>query len=99
MRVFKSRDPGPVSALHAELLEQLTAKTVVADAALAGLAQARGQAMREGLIGYGLDGGRVAIAQAVSRAARDKGVASTLTLGAGAPPSATAPVAAPVAAP
>ena len=81
-RMFKTRDSGPVSALHTELLEQLTAKTVIDDAALASLAQARGQAMREGLISYGLDGGRVTVAAPIQQAAKDKQVGSKLVLGA-----------------
>ncbi len=81
-RMFKTRDSGPVSALHTELLEQLTAKTVIDDAALASLAQARGQAMREGLIKYGLDGGRVTVSAPIQQAVKDKQVGSKLVLGA-----------------
>jgi hypothetical protein len=95
-RAFKSRDPGPASALHAELLEQLTQKTVVNDAALAALAQARGQAMRTSLIAYGLAGERVSVAAPAQQTARDKLVDSKMNLGAGGAP---APVAAPASPP
>ncbi len=82
-RSFKTRDDGPVSAFHAELLEQLTQKTVIDDAALVRLAQARGQAMREDLIRHGLDGGRVSVAAPLAQAAKDNQVRSKLSLGAG----------------
>lgn len=82
-RRFKTRDPGAVSALHTELLEQLTQKTVIDDAALKQLAQARGQAMREGLLQYGLVAGRVSVAAPTQQTAKDKQVGSKLSLGAG----------------
>jgi hypothetical protein len=82
-RRFKSRDTGPVSAFHTELLEQLTQKTVIDDAALTKLAQERGQAMREALLKQGLDGGRVGVAAPVKQDAKDKQVASKMSLGAG----------------
>jgi hypothetical protein len=81
-RVFKTRDTGPASALHTELLEQLTQKTSIDDAALTRLAQARGQAMREGLLKYGLEGGRVSVAEPVKQTAKDKLVGSKMSLGA-----------------
>ena len=95
-RRFKTRDTGPVSAFHTELLEQLTQKTVIDDAALIKLAQARGQAMREDLVKNGLDGGRVSVAAAVEQAAKDKQVGSKMVLGAAkvAVPAATSPAAA-----
>lgn len=89
-RKFKTRDSGPASALHTELLEQLTQKAVVEDAALTRLAQARGQAMHEALLKYGLDGARVSIAEPVKQAAKDKLVGSKMSLGAAA--SAAAPI-------
>ena len=97
-RAFKTRDTGPASALHTELLEQLTQKTSIDDAALTKLAQARGQAMREGLLKYGLEGGRVSVAEPVKQAAKDKLVGSKMNLGAAGVASA-APVAVAPAAP
>ena len=82
-RRFKARDTGPVSAFHTELLEQLTQKTVIDDAALTKLAQERGQAMRETLLKSGLDGGRVSVSAPVEQAAKDKQVGSKMSLGAG----------------
>jgi uncharacterized protein involved in outer membrane biogenesis len=93
-RVFKTRDTGPASALHTELLEQLTQKTSIDDAALTRLAQARGQAMREGLLKYGLEGGRVSVAEPVKQTAKDKLVGSKMSLGAAGVAS-TAPAVAP----
>ena len=93
-RRFKTRDTGPVSAFHTELLEQLTQKTVIEDAALIKLAQARGQAMREDLVKNGLDGGRVSVAAAMEQAAKDKQVGSKMVLGAAKVPAATSPAAA-----
>jgi hypothetical protein len=92
-RNFKTRDPGPVSAFHAELLEQLTQKTLIDDAVLVKLAHARGQAMREDLVRNGLDAGRVSVAAPVEQSAKDKQVGSKMSLGAGAlkakPPAST----------
>ncbi|MEQ1590961.1 MAG: DUF748 domain-containing protein [Thiobacillaceae bacterium] len=82
-RKFKSRDTGPVSALHTELLERLTQKTQIADAALVKLAQARGQTMRDALLREGLDGGRLSVTAPVKHEARDKQIGSKLSLGAG----------------
>jgi uncharacterized protein involved in outer membrane biogenesis len=82
-RRFKTRDPGPVSAFHAELLEQLTQKTLIDDSVLVKLAQARGQAMRENLVRNGLDAGRVSVAAPVEQSAKDKQVGSRMSLGAG----------------
>jgi uncharacterized protein involved in outer membrane biogenesis len=89
-RSFKTRDTGPVSAFHAELLEQLTQKTVIDDAALIKLAQARGQAMREDLIRNGLDGERASVAAPVRQEAKDNQVGSKMSLGAGEKPAAGA---------
>lgn len=83
-RRFKTRDPGPASALHTELLELLTQKTLIDDAALTRLAQARAQAMRTELVQYGLDANRIDVAAPVKQAAKDKQVGSKLSLGAGA---------------
>jgi hypothetical protein len=90
-RYFKTRDSGPVSAFHTELLEQLTQKTTVDDADLAKLAQARGQIMRESLIQQGLDGGRISVAATVKQPAKDKQVGSKMSLGAGTPGAAATP--------
>ncbi len=90
-RTFKSRDAGPASALHTELLERLTQRTAIDDAALTQLAQARGQAMRDALIGNGLDGGRVSIAEPVGQTAKDKLVGSKMSLGAAGATAAAAP--------
>jgi hypothetical protein len=91
-RSFKTRDPGPPSAFHTELLEQLTQKTVIEDAALIKLAQTRGQAMRDDLVRNGLDGGRVSVAAPIEQTAKDKQVGSKMSLGAGSagPSAATA---------
>jgi hypothetical protein len=84
-RRFKTRDTGPVSAFHTELLEQLTQKTVIDKALLIELAQARGQAMREDLVRNGLGGGRVSVGAPVEQAAKDRQVGSKMSLGAGMP--------------
>jgi uncharacterized protein involved in outer membrane biogenesis len=90
-RSFKTRDSGPVSAFHTDLLEQLTQKTAIDDSALIKLAQARGQAMREDLIRNGLDSSRVSVAAPVKQEARDNLVGSKMSLGV----EKTAPAAAP----
>jgi len=90
-RYFKTRDSGPVSAFHTELLEQLTQKTVVDDADLTKLAQARGQVVRESLIKQGLDSGRVSVTTAVKQPAKDKLVGSKMSLGAATPAIAATP--------
>lgn len=82
-RSFKTRDTGPASAFHAELLERLARRMPVADAALVELAQARGRAMREAVVKLGLEEGRVAVAAPGQQAAKDKLVGSGLSLGAG----------------
>ncbi len=82
-RSFKTRDPGPVSAFHAELLEKLTQKTAIDDSVLIELAQARGQVMREDLIRYGLDSGRISVTTPVKQEARGDQVGSKMSLGAG----------------
>jgi uncharacterized protein involved in outer membrane biogenesis len=95
-RLFKSRDTGPASAFHTELLEQLTKKVVIDDAALIQLAQARGQAMRESLVKYGLDAERLSVAAPIQQAASDQLVGSKLVLGAASVAS-PAPASAPTA--
>ncbi len=87
-RRFKTRDPGPVSAFHAELLERLTRLTKIDDDALVKLAQARAQVMREALVNLGLDAGRIAMAAPAEQSARDKMVASKMGLEAGSRPGA-----------
>jgi hypothetical protein len=100
-RRFKTRDTGPLSAFHAELLERLTLQTKIDDDALLKLAAARGQVMRDALVQLGLDVSRVGVSAPAKQAAKDKLVASKMSLGAGkraavepapaAPPGATAP--------
>lgn len=80
-RQFKSRDDGPPSALHAELLERLARQVPVSDDALVQLAQARAQAMRDAVVKLGLEEGRVAVGAPGKAAAKDKQVAAGLTLG------------------
>lgn len=101
-RQFKTRDPGPASAFHAELLEQLTQRTKIEDAALLELGRARGRAMQDALARHGLDTGRLNVAAPGEQAARDARVPSKMNLGAGrlaagsqpaAPASAPVPVA------
>ncbi|MHB1091706.1 DUF748 domain-containing protein [Thiobacillus sp.] len=98
-RRFKTRDTGPVSAFHAELLERLTRQTKIADEALLKLAQARGQVMRDALVKLGLDASRVSVSEPIKQTAKEKLVGSKLNLGADAKPKAeVAPVATPAAA-
>ncbi|MDE2605922.1 MAG: DUF748 domain-containing protein [Burkholderiales bacterium] len=82
-RQFGTRDSGPPSAFHAELLERLTREVPVADEALKALAQARAQVLREAIVKQGLDAARVSIGTPAPHAAKDKQVACGLTLGAG----------------
>jgi hypothetical protein len=86
-RRFKTRDEGPASAFHAELLERLTRQTTIDDATLVKLAQARGQAMRDALLKLGLDGSRVSITVPAQQSAKDKLVGSRMSLGAGKRPA------------
>jgi hypothetical protein len=81
-RRFGTRASGPASAFHAELLERLTRQVKIGDDALVKLAQARGEAMRDYLVGLGLAATRIDVANPARQAARDKLVASKLTLGA-----------------
>lgn len=90
-RRFKTRDPGPASAFHAELLERLTQKTVIDDSELTKLAQLRGQTMREELVKRGLDVGRVSTGSPVKHEAKDKQVGSKMSLGVGKKPAAEPP--------
>jgi uncharacterized protein involved in outer membrane biogenesis len=98
-RQFKAREEGPASAFHAELLERLTRQTKIADSALVELAQARGMAMRDALVGLGLDRARVSLAAPVETSVKDALVPCKLNLnvaGRGAPaaePAVPAPVA------
>lgn len=80
-RKFKSRDNGPPSALHAELLERVTRQVPVGDEALTQLAQDRARAVREALAKLGLAEGRVAIGEPATFAVKDKLVGSGLQLG------------------
>lgn len=86
-RRFKTRDEGPASAFHAELLERLTQQTKIDDGALVTLAEARGQAMRDELIKQGLDGARVSLAAPAQQTAKDNLVGSKMSLGAGKKPA------------
>ncbi|HEX7972315.1 MAG TPA: DUF748 domain-containing protein, partial [Thiobacillus sp.] len=90
-RHFKTRDTGPASAFHAELLERLTRQVKIGDEALVKLGQERGQAMRDALLKLGLDSARVSIAAPAQQAAKEKLIGSKMSLGAGTK-SATAPV-------
>jgi hypothetical protein len=83
-RQFGTRESGPPSAFHAELLERLTRAVPVADEALVALAQARAQALREAIVKQGLDAARVSMGAPAPHAAKDKQVACGLTLGAAA---------------
>lgn len=87
-RRFKTRDDGPASAFHAELLERLTRQQEVADAALLELAQQRAGAMRASVVQWGLAQERVAVGAPAQQAAKDREVASALQLGAGRGPAA-----------
>ncbi|HWR78256.1 MAG TPA: DUF748 domain-containing protein [Thiobacillus sp.] len=87
-RRFKTRDTGPASAFHAELLERLTQQTKIDDDALVKLAEARGQAMRDGLVKLGFNDSRVDVAAPARQAAKDKLVGSKMSLGAGKKPAA-----------
>ena len=89
-RRFKTRDTGPLSAFHTELLERLTRQVEVDDAALVKLARARGQAMRDALVKLGLDAGRVSIGAPAKQTAKEKWVGSKMSLGAGTKPAAEA---------
>ncbi|OYW38861.1 MAG: hypothetical protein B7Z35_05905 [Hydrogenophilales bacterium 12-61-10] len=80
-RLFSARDNGPASPLHTELLDQLTQKIVIDDAALIRLAQARAQVMHDSLVQHGLDGARISLAAPASLAAKDHQVGSKLLLG------------------
>ena len=87
-RRFKTRDEGPASAFHAELLERLTRQTKIEDDALIKLAEARGQAMRDALLKWGLDAGRVGVAAPAQQTAKDNLVGCKMSLGAGKKPAA-----------
>jgi len=80
-RQFKTRDEGPASAFHAELLERLTRETKIPDDALIELARTRGAAMRDALVTLGLDPARVTVAAPVEQAPKDRLVPSKLELG------------------
>jgi hypothetical protein len=94
-RRFKTRDTGPTSAFHAELLERLTRQTKIDNDALVKLAQARGQAMREALVKLGLDAGRVSIGAPSQQTAKGKLVPSKMSLGVSKTPAPAAPTATP----
>lgn len=89
-RRFKTRDEGPASAFHTELLARLTRQMKIGDDALVKLAQARGQVMRDDLVKLGLDAGRVSIGAPEPQALKDRFVGSKMTLGAGRTPPAPA---------
>lgn len=89
-RRFKTRDEGPASAFHTELLTRLTGEVKIGDDALVKLAQARGQAMRDDLVKLGLDAGRVSIGAPETQTLKDRFVGSKMTLGAGRTPAAPA---------
>ncbi|HEY9145556.1 MAG TPA: DUF748 domain-containing protein [Thiobacillus sp.] len=89
-RRFKTRDTGPISAFHTELLERLTRQVKVDDAALVKLAQARGQVMRDALVKLGLDASRIGVSAPSKQTAKEKLVGSKMSLGAGTKPAAEA---------
>jgi uncharacterized protein involved in outer membrane biogenesis len=82
-RQFKTRDEGPVSAFHKELLERLTRQVKVEDAALTKLAEARGAAMRDELLKLGLDPARVSVGAPGPQTLKDQLVGSKMNLVAG----------------
>ena len=90
-RRFKPRDSGPPSAFHAELLQRLTKQVPVSDEALLALAKERAAAMREAIVKFGVDAGRVEVGAPAQHPTKDKLVASGLALGAGKIPAAPAP--------
>jgi uncharacterized protein involved in outer membrane biogenesis len=93
-RRFKTRDTGPVSAFHTELLERLTRQTKIPDETLVKLAQARGQVMHDALIKLGLDASRIDVSAPVIQTAKENLVGSKMSLGADVKPKAeTAPAA------
>ena len=95
-RNFKTRDEGPASAFHTELLERLTQQTPIEEVVLIKLAEARGAAMRDALLKLGLDGSRIDVSAPAQQAAKDKLVGSKMSLGARKKPAAEpAPVAKP----
>lgn len=97
-RRFKTRDTGPLSPFHSELLERLTRQVKIDDAALVKLAQARGQVMRDALVKLGLDASRIAVSAPSEQTAKEKQVGSKMSLGAAAKPAAeAAPAASPAA--
>lgn len=82
-RRFKTRDDGPASAFHTELLERMTQRTTIDDATLVKLGEARGQAVRSALMGLGLEAGRMTFAAPEVKPLKDRFVGSSMSLGAG----------------
>jgi len=82
-RQFKTRDTGPASAFHTELLERLTQQVKIEDAALTKLAEARGAAMRDELLRLGLDPARVSVGAPGPQTLKDQLVGSKMNLAAG----------------
>ncbi len=82
-RQFKTRDEGPASAFHRELLERLTQQVKIDDAALAKLAEARGAAMRDELLRLGLEPARVSVGAPSAQTLKDQLVGSKMNLAAG----------------
>jgi len=80
---LKTRDEGPASAFHTELLERLTQRVKIEDAALTKLAEARGTAMRDELLRLGLDPARVSISAPGPQTLKDQLVGSKMNLAAG----------------
>jgi uncharacterized protein involved in outer membrane biogenesis len=96
-RQFKTRDEGPASAVHAELLERLTRETKIPGSGLIELARVRGVTMRDALVALGLDPARVSVAAAVEQASKDRLVPSKLNLGVAGRPTPAADSASPAA--
>jgi len=82
-RRFKTRQEGPPSAFHAELLERVTRQVSLPPDALVKLGQARGQAARDELLKLGLAADRIALAAPDKQPLKDRFVGSTMTLSAG----------------
>lgn len=82
-RRLSTREGGPPSAFHAELLDRLARRVPVGDDALVALAQERAKAMREAMVKHGLAEERVAVGAPAAHPVKEKMVESALVLGAG----------------
>lgn len=91
-RRFRTREDGPPSAFHAELLERLTREVPVPDSALVALAQERARVLRAAIVEHGLSADRVQVGAATPQPAKDRQVPIGLALGAGKLGTGTDPV-------